>query len=59
MKTGSVPSSWLSLTGNWTATAQLALLTEVNRRGIAHDDLTAVAAVWKELKAWIEAEEQR
>jgi hypothetical protein len=48
MRSGSVPSSWLIF--GWNAEMQLALLAEVNRRGIAHDDIEAVKAVYEELK---------
>ena len=50
MKAGSVPSAWLAITDNWTAEALLRLLAEVDKRGIAHDDLKAVEVVWREIK---------
>lgn len=46
MKTGSVPSSWLVF--GWDAEGLLALLEEVNKRGIAPDDIEAVKAVYEE-----------
>jgi hypothetical protein len=48
MRSGSVPSSWLVF--GWNAETQLALLAEIDRRGIAHGDLDAVKAVFAELK---------
>lgn len=49
MKSGSIPSSWVSLTNMMAAQPLLALLEEVNTRGIAHNDLPAVHEVWREL----------
>lgn len=49
MKHGSIPSSWMGITGVMSAQPHLALLEEVDKRGIDHKDLAAVAAVWKEL----------
>ena len=51
MKSGGVPSSWLGITGNWTAVALLALLAEVDRLGVKHDDLEAVRAIWRRMIA--------
>jgi hypothetical protein len=50
MKIGSIPSSWMSITGAWSAEVNLNLLEEVNKRGIDHKDLTAVRAVWDEIR---------
>ena len=51
MKVGTVPSSWLSITNNWTAEAQLRLLEEVDRLKIDHHDLPAVKQVWHLVEA--------
>lgn len=48
MKSGSVPSSWLSF--GWDTEGLLALLAEVNRRGIAPDDIEAVKVVYEQFK---------
>lgn len=51
MKCGSVPSSWTGIANCMSAAPLLALLEEVDRRGIDHKDLPAVQAVWKEMNA--------
>jgi hypothetical protein len=48
---GAVPLSWVTMTMQLSARPLLALLAEVDRRGIAHDDLDSVRAVWDELRA--------
>lgn len=49
---GVVPSSWLGITKDWTAKTQLALLEEVNKRGIDPHDTAVVAAIWNEVLEW-------
>jgi len=51
MKCGSVPSSWTGITNCMSAAPLLALLEEVDRRGVDHKDLQAVRAVWDEMSA--------
>jgi hypothetical protein len=48
-KYGSIPSSWLSITGVMGAHANLALLDEVKKRGIDPNDRVQVEQAWKEL----------
>jgi hypothetical protein len=46
---GNVPASWFGITRVMSAEPHLALLEEVDRRGINHNDLDAVENVWLEL----------
>jgi hypothetical protein len=51
MNTGTILFSWIGLTGNSMCAANLLeLLHRVNERGIPHDDLPAVKAVWDDMK---------
>lgn len=51
MKTGSIPSSWLALTGIMSAAPLLDLLARVDAKRIAHDDLPAVKAEWDRMQS--------
>lgn len=51
MKHGSIPSQWLTVLGTFDAQKLLALLEEVDKRKINHNDFTSVVAVWEELNA--------
>ena len=50
MTSASIPSGWFTITRSWAARDMLALLKEVDERGIDHNDLVAVQAVWDEMK---------
>lgn len=49
MNYGSIPNSWLGITGCMSAEPLLALLQEVNRRNIDHKNLIAVRVTWEEM----------
>lgn len=44
---GSVPRSWLDITGTWSASQSLTLLRVVDAAGVAHDDLSGVRRLWE------------
>lgn len=55
LATGSVPRSWLGITGDWSARQSLALLRAVDAAGVAHDDLDGVRRVWEAMSSAVRA----
>jgi hypothetical protein len=51
MKTAAIPLSWITMTKGQRFDPKLflKLYAEINKRGIDHDDLPAVEAVWREI----------
>jgi hypothetical protein len=45
-RAGSIPAAWMAITGVMSAEPHLALLDEVDRMGVAHDDLKSVRRIW-------------
>lgn len=50
---GSIPSSWIAITGVLSAEAHLNLMREVRKRTIDPHDRAAVELVWQDTKARI------
>jgi hypothetical protein len=44
-----IPAAWMGITGVMSDAPHLALLEEVNRCKVAHDDLAAVKLLWQSL----------
>lgn len=59
MSHSTFPAAWLEITGVMSAAPHLALLEEVNRYKVAHDDIAAVTVIWRSmnLKAQIRLDE--